>query len=261
MHTEEKVPFYKNRLFYIILIALVVVIVPVVLIVNSNTSSTEQAANPSGNDMIAMIDSLRQAADANPTFDNLLNLGVALINANIPGQAINPLERAIELKPDNAIALNNLGLACTMCRAVDKGIKYCGMAVELDTAFQLAKNNLNWAKSEEAKIQAEIDSMTTKVDKENRTVDFYTKLGLDYSYIGKRSKSNDAYAEIIKLDEKNATAYNNIGCNYIEMKQFDNAKEALQKAIAIAPDVQLYKNNLAWAEDEEKKSKAGRGVQ
>ncbi len=253
-------PFFKNRKFIIGVAIAVVVLTPILLIVINKKAATN--ANPQAaatTDAGAKLDSARLLADANPTFDNLLNLGVACIEANAPGQAINPLERALEINPDNAIALNNLGLACTMVRAVDKGIKYCGMALEQDTAFTLAKNNLNWAKSEEKKIQAEIDSMQ-KEPQENRTIDYFTKLGLSYSYIGKRAKSNEAYSGILKIDEKNAIAYNNIGCNYIEMKQFDNAKEALQKAIAISPDVQLYKNNLAWAQDEEKKSKAGRGV-
>lgn len=256
--TSLKNSFFKSRRFIIGLVVAIVVIAPIiVLVVNKKkaTVNTEAASS----DAFAKIDSIRQLADANPTFDNLLNLGIAFINANAAGQAINPLERALELKPDNAIALNNLGLACTMVRAVDKGIKYCSLALEQDTAFVLAKNNLNWAKSEEKKIVAEIDSLE-KQPKENHTVDYYTKLGLIYSYIGKRAKSNEAYKEILKLDGKSAVAYNNIACNYIEMKEFANAKEALQNAIAIAPDVQLYKNNLAWAEDEEKKSKAGRGV-
>lgn len=260
MESQETQSFFKSRKFIIALVV-IVVLAPVVFIVvknkKGNATTGEQAT--AVNDAFAKVDSARQLADANPTFDNLLNLGIACINANAPGQAINPLERALEIQPKSAIALNNLGLACTMVRAVDKGIKYCSMALEQDTAFTLAKNNLNWAKSEEKKIQAEIDSLE-KTPKENHTIDFYTKLGLSYSYIGKREQSNKAYASILTLDEKNAVAYNNIACNCIEMKQFDKAKEALQKAIAIAPDVQLYKNNLSWAQDEEKKSKAGRGV-
>jgi Flp pilus assembly protein TadD len=255
-------PFYKSRNFIIAAIVTIVVAVPIIIIVasNSGSSSTEAPAqNPAQEEALAQLENLRAAAEANPTLDNLLNLGVAYINNGNPNAAIKPLEDALKLEPTNARVLNNLGLACTMVNAIDKGIKYGTLAVEQSPEEQLFINNLNWAKSRKDEIVKENDSLMA-LPSDQKTVDIYTKVGLNYSYIGQKSKSNEAYMAIIKLEPNSAIAYNNLGCNYIDMKDFEKAKTALNKAIELAPEEQLYKNNLNWALDEEAKASAGRGV-
>jgi Flp pilus assembly protein TadD len=91
------------------------------------------------------------AARADPSFENCLNLGMAYINANRPDKSLEPLEKARALNPSSAAAHNNLGVAYIMLRRYDEGIAACRRALELDPSFQLAKNNLAWGLAEKEK--------------------------------------------------------------------------------------------------------------
>jgi tetratricopeptide (TPR) repeat protein len=44
-----------------------------------------------------------------------------------------------------------------------------------------------------------------------------------------------------------AEAWNNIAADYEAMRRWDDAIAAAQKAIALKPDFQLARNNLAWS--------------
>ena len=46
---------------------------------------------------------------------------------------------------------------------------------------------------------------------------------------------------------KNALAWNNIAAGYESLHQWDEAIAAARKAIALKPDFQLARNNLAWS--------------
>jgi len=56
----------------------------------------------------------------------------------------------------------------------------------------------------------------------------------------------------LALDPTSATAWNNIAAAEESMHQWDEAIAAAQKAIALKPDFQLAKNNLAWSLQEKK---------
>ena len=79
------------------------------------------------------------------------------------------------------------------------------------------------------------------------TAEKYLALSLDYYQEGNYAQSIAAAEEAIKLKSNYADAYNNIGCAYNALTQFDKATEALTKALAIKPDYELAKNNLALA--------------
>ena len=54
------------------------------------------------------------------------------------------------------------------------------------------------------------------------------------------------------LDPRMAGAWNNIAAAYESMHRWDEAITAAQKAIALDPNFQLAKNNLAWSISQKK---------
>ena len=50
-------------------------------------------------------------------------------------------------------------------------------------------------------------------------------------------------------------AWNNIAAGYLAMQRWDEAIAAAQKAVAMQPDFQLAKNNLAWAKQQKRLAK------
>lgn len=95
----------------------------------------------------------RMAVKDLSAYNNYINLAAGFINSNQPEKSLEPLEKAKALNPDSAVVYNNLGVAYILLGRIDEGIAACRRAVELDPAFQLAKNNLNWGLSEKEKLR------------------------------------------------------------------------------------------------------------
>lgn len=206
------------------------------------------AAAASQNDLAA----LENLVNTDPSFDNLVNLSMAYINKQMPGKSIGHLKKALAINPQSAIVYNNLGVAYTMLQQYQDGVDACTRALQIDTSFQLAKNNLKWAQDEKNKVVAAIAEQE-QVSPEKRNVEFYTAYGLNYFRIGDYGKSIEIWNKIFELDAMNVTALNNIGTAFMMKEQVDDAIAMFKKAVELSPENQLAKNNLAWALDEKKK--------
>lgn len=55
-----------------------------------------------------------------------------------------------------------------------------------------------------------------------------------------------AYREAVTLDPTHGTAWNNLGWTLGVLGFLDAAAPALERAVALAPDSALARNNLAW---------------
>lgn len=215
----------------------------------NSTSPPEQAANQTQTVDVAAYESV---ANATPSFSNLLNLSNAYINSGMAGKAIEPLKKAIELNPESAIAYSNLGFAYTVLQQYKKGIEFGQKAVQLDSSFQLAKNNLNWALTEQNKLLQAIAEVE-KTPEDKRNTDFYIMSGLQYLKLQDYDKSIEIWNKILATDSKNSVALINIGVAYMSKNQYADAVKSFQKAVDANANDQLAKNNLAWAIDEAKK--------
>lgn len=194
---------------------------------------------------------LEDLVKTNPTFDNLINLSMAYINNQMPGKSVAFLKQAIVLDPKNAVAYNNLGVAYTMLEQYQNGIDACSKAIQIDSEFQLAKNNLNWAMDERAKVVEAIKLQEQTTDK---NIDFYIEHGLNYFKIGVYDKSIELWSEALKLDANNTKALNNIGTAFMMKYQYDDAISIYRKVIELEPNNELANNNLLWALDEKQKN-------
>jgi len=198
------------------------------------------------------ISALEALANTNPSFDNLLNLSMAYIHSNMPGKSIEPLNKAAQLNPGSAVVYNNLGVAYTMLQQYQNGIDACNKALKIDTAFQLAKNNLKWATDEKNKILGRIKQQELTAEKD-RTPEFSIDYGLNYFKIGNYDKSIEIWAKVAEENPKNTVALNSIGSAFMMKHQPDDAIAIFKQALAIDPNNQLTKNNLNWALIEKQK--------
>jgi|GEM_PF-1609318 len=234
----------------------ILLLLPIVYIfyktMGNSTPSPEQATNQTQKIDIAAYE---RVTKGNPTFDNLLNLSNAYINSGMAGKAIEPLTKAIALNPKSAVAYSNLGFAYSILQEYKKGIEFGEKALQIDSTFQLAKNNLNWARTEEKKILNAIDEMG-KTPQDKRNTAFYIAYGLLYLHNQDYDKSIETWNKILVTEPKNSAALINIGVAYMSKLQYDDAIKSFQKAIDANPNDQLAKNNLAWALDEKNKALA-----
>ena len=200
------------------------------------------------------LPTLENLVQTSPTFDNLINLSAAYINNKMPGKSIDHLKRAIGLNPGSAVAYNDLGVAYTMMQQYGEGVDNCTKALQLDSTFQLAKNNLKWATDEKNKVLQAI-RVQEQIPENKRDVAFYSDYGLNYFKTGDYTKSIEIWNKIFDLDVKNTSALNSIGTAFMMKNQVEDAIVLFKKAIELDPGNQLAKNNLAWALGEQKVKK------
>jgi tetratricopeptide (TPR) repeat protein len=82
-----------------------------------------------------------------------LNLSSVLLRAGRNDEGIEVARRATALAPAHPIAWNNLAAGYAGKSDWDAAIAAAEQAVRLDPKFQLARNNLAWARQEKAKLQ------------------------------------------------------------------------------------------------------------
>ena len=237
-----------------IIFIVILILVPIVYIFyktagNPNPPQDQPVANqPKPVDFTA----LENAATTNPSYDNYVSLANAYINNNMPAKGIDPLNKAIALDPNKAIAYSNLGVAYIMLTQYRLGIEACNKALKIDSTFQLAKNNLKWGMDEQKKLRDAI-AVCEKAPEANRNSAFYIDYGLNYFKLEDYDNAINTWTKIFDKDSKNTAGMNNIGTAFMMKFQYDDAISCFKKAIDFNPNDQLGKNNLKWAMDEKAK--------
>lgn len=237
----------------------IVLLLPVIWIIYKtmgNSSKQEQAGTSTQQIDVAAYEN---AAKANPTFSNLLNLSNAYINSGTPAKAVESLQKALELNPNSAIALSNLGFAHSCMQQYKEGIYYGEKAVALDTTFLLAKNNLAWAKTEYQKMLnalAEIE----QISEDKRDIPYYTSYGLLLLRLEEYAKSVEIWNKMLTIEPKNGVALTNKGVAYMSLYEYDKAIQSFQQVVDNNANDQFAKNNLNWALGEKKKSEEAAAV-
>jgi len=90
-----------------------------------------------------------ETASQQRTPENYLTLSLKYYEAKQYEKCIEAAREALKLRPDYALAYNNICAAYNNLGKYDEGIKACQEALVLDPRLNLAKNNLNWALSQE----------------------------------------------------------------------------------------------------------------
>lgn len=212
----------------------------------SANAITQAAASPS-------IASLEALVHSSPTADNRINLSLAYINGNQSNRAIPLLEGVVAQDGNNFLAWNNLCVANTLQMAYNVAIDDCNHAISAAPNYQLARSNLKWAEDEQRKMIATL-AAEEQTAPASRDAAFFLTEGLNYLHVGSYDKAIDAWQNTLERDPRNAAAANNIGTAYMLKKQAANAASWFGKALSMDPSMQLAKNNLAWAQDEQSKA-------
>jgi tetratricopeptide (TPR) repeat protein len=104
-----------------------------------------------GNEPDRRINDLQKALGKSPSAEGYLELSLALYRAGRFEECIQACEQAIVLKPDFALAYNNLCSAYNSLGEWDRAIAACNRALEIAPQFDLARNNLKWAMDKRSK--------------------------------------------------------------------------------------------------------------
>ena len=187
---------------------------------------------------LTRLDILRKKAQDYPTVDNYLELGLAYYNENEYDSCVYASRKMLELDPNNLSAYNNICAAYNQMGKWNEAIKAGEEGLLINPDNQLLKNNL--AVSQKGKFNEKSWSRKSASELITLSLEYYQKQ--DYQ------SCVETCLLSLKKKPNNPIAYNNICSAYNAMKNWEMAAKYGKLAVKYAPDFQLAKNNLAYAQ-------------
>ena len=184
---------------------------------------------------------LEEDAKKIPTPEKYLNLSLKYFNDNKFKETILFANEALNLKNAYPEAYNNIGIAYYKLGEYDKAIEAYNKALKLRSNYELTKNNLANA----IKAKNNITNLLNSTSK-NMTSNDFLNLSLTLYNDGNYNTCIEAANKSI-LVNPNADAYNNICAAYNQLKEYDKAIEACNKAIKLDLNHKLANGNLNYA--------------
>ncbi|WP_147296588.1 tetratricopeptide repeat protein [Flagellimonas nanhaiensis] len=201
-------------------------------------------------------------------------LGVIYAGKQICTKAVEHFERAVQLAPKPE-SYNELANAHFKLFEFDKAVEYFTKALELRPTEPLYQNNLKTARDSLAGFAADPAKLRSlqfneKGNSYHRTQEYdqaifyyqqaanenptdpvlYRNLGGSFTAKKDDLGAIQAYLKAILLDEYDANTYNDMGCCYVRQNRFQDAIEVFEKAKALDPNNNYYKQNLDYAKEQ-----------
>ena len=162
--------------------------------------------------------------------------------------AIKDFTKAIELKPDYAIAYNNRAAVYRSKGKHDLAIEDCNKAIQLKSDYAEPYSNRGAAYRNKGDYDRAIRDYDRAIKLKPNFVQAYYNRGLAYHEKGELDIAIKDYSKAIALNPKLAHPYNNRGNVYLQKRDFDRAIEDYSKAIELNPELGLayYNRSEVW---------------
>ena len=146
------------------------------------------------------------------------------------------LPPSLQLKPDYAEALNNLGIVWLEQSKLEDAVTCFRRSLQLNPGYVKAHNNLGNALKEQSKLDNAISCYRRALRLDPNYADAHNNLG---AVLKEQDKLDDAiacYRRALQLKPDYAEAHNNLGTAYQEQGNLADAVACYQTALALNPD-------------------------
>ena len=150
--------------------------------------------------------------------------------------AILSYEKAINLKPDYAIAYYNRGCVNTKLGESERAIADYSKAIELKPDLAEAYNNRGYTYKKIGESEKAIADYSKAIELKPDLAEVYNNRGNAYDRLGESEKAIADYSKAIELKPDYANAYNNRGVAYGDLGGSEKAIADYSKAIELKPD-------------------------
>jgi len=172
-------------------------------------------------------ESERESADLH------LRVGTSQLQTGAYPQALVSLLKAESLDPDNQYVQNNLGLAYFVREKYAAAERHFRRALELDSKYSDARNNLGRVLIEAGKYREaisvldEVATDLTYVNPEKPLIN----LGMAYFKLKEYNRASSHLLKALEVQRDNCIANSFLGRVYFESKNYSKATEQLDKAV------------------------------
>jgi len=183
-----------------------------------------------------------------PTCWNLQDvMGVHLIQAGRPADAIPFFQRCLSLKPDYHPAMNHLAEAFMRMGRSSEAIRLFRSVLQTKPDYAPAHNNLGNALSQIGRTAEAIEHFRTCIAINPSLADPYNNLGSELFRAGKLEEATQNFRRAVERNPAFSPAHANLGLALMRSGQTTQAIIHLKRAVEIDPRLHLAHANLGRA--------------
>ncbi len=192
------------------------------------------------------------ALEADPENAEALNvLGVALMELGQPGKAVEYLARALDLTsgPGRAGIHNNLGAALLDLGRYQEAADHISRALELDPSMAEAENNLGRVFLRIGRYPEAAEKFAKAVALNQDLATAHANLGSVLLHDGLLIEAETALGRALELNPRMVEAINNMGNLLVRTRRLDEGLALYRRALEIRPGYADAGSNLIFALD------------
>lgn len=175
------------------------------------------------------------------------NLGAAYFNLGRYEEAAKALKKAIALKPDFFEAYYNIGLVNSKLNRYGQALEAFEEAIRIKPDYALAYRNLGDAYFNLGQWQDAVAAHNETIRIRPDDADAHTSLGVAYYQLGRYQEAVESLRKAIQIKSDYAAPYINLSAAYTGLGRYDEAEKASRKAIQLNPNNAVAHNNLGVA--------------
>ena len=194
------------------------------------------------------INHLQKALELKPDLAEAHNnLGNALRQRGEPDEAMADFTRALQLEPNNAPAYANLASALLEKGQTKEAIAQFQKALQLEPGNASLLNNLAYALLRNGQGSEAIALLQKVTEQHPGSADAHNNLGALLAQSGRLDEALACYRRALDLQPQNGPVHSNLGRALLQKRQLTEALAHLQKAAQLCPNSAECENELAGA--------------
>ena len=175
-----------------------------------------------------------------------LNRGIAYEEKGEPDLAIKDFNTSIQFNPDNAETYYSRGVAYDMKSDVDYAFKDYTKAIQLNPDYANAYTNRGNAYNNKGRLNRAIEDLNKAIQLDPNDAKAYTNRGKSYGKKGEYDRAIKNFKKAIQLDPDLAETHNNLGLTYLKKGKVEVAIKNFDKAIQLNSNYANAYRNRCW---------------
>lgn len=153
----------------------------------------------------------RRATELDPNHvKSLLNLSRVLIDDLRAEEALQELDRALDIDPESNVAYRLQGRAFHNLGWMDDAVNAYRTAIVIDSADAWSMNNLALVKLEQERYEEALSVLARTIELRDDVAIFFNNLGMALEHTGHVRDAQNAYASAVELDDAYTKASTNL---------------------------------------------------
>ena len=172
------------------------------------------------------------------------NMGlIFMAKGNFP-EAVKHTSMAVRMKPGNAIIQNNYGQLLLRQGRIEEAARHFHQAVRLKPRYAKAQNNLGIALAQQKKLKEAKEHLLLAARLDPNNSEILNNVGQVFMLQGNRKEAVRYFEAAIQQNPNFAQALTNLGFMKLKENRVDEAKQYFQRALQIAPDMGRARQGL-----------------